>query len=106
MLGDVHHQPQIVLDHLLAGLESPRLGETRDAQLLVNGEECVVADVVEVQLSDIGQQIGAGMLVLHSRPFNSRENNLLRQIFAERVAPLVHGEACGGRYLSGSTGLP
>ena len=53
VLGDVHHQPEIVLDHLLTLLESASLGETGDAQLFVFGEERVVTDVVEVQLSHI-----------------------------------------------------
>ena len=64
VLGDVDHQPQVVLDHLLARREIPGSRQPRVVQLLLRAEQLVVSDLVEVELGHIGEQIGAGVVLL------------------------------------------
>src|SRR5581483_3132988 len=57
LLGDVHHEPQVVLDHLLPGAEVAGRGEPGVMQLLDRREQAVQADVVEVDLGRVAERL-------------------------------------------------
>ena len=64
VLGDVDHQPQVVLDHLLARGEIPAARQPRVVQLLLRAEELAVPDLVEVDLGHVRQEVRAGIVLL------------------------------------------
>jgi hypothetical protein len=67
VLGDVHNQPQVVLDHFLARIEAAALRQACVMDFFGRGQQMVVTDLVEVDLRHIRQQIGARVVVLGGR---------------------------------------
>jgi hypothetical protein len=59
VLGDVHDQPQVVLDHLLPRLEIARPRGARQLQLLLRRQQRIGADLVQIELGDIVEEIRA-----------------------------------------------
>ena len=57
MLGDVHHEAQVVLDHPLPRLELARARAARPGILLLRGEQRFGTDLVQVMLGDVIEQI-------------------------------------------------
>ncbi|MNT25210.1 hypothetical protein D3C72_1607190 [compost metagenome] len=54
MLGNVDHQPQIVLDHLLPGGKIALHHTARQCHFFRRCQQGIVADIVEVDLGDVG----------------------------------------------------
>ena len=102
VLGDIHHQPQVVLDHLLACGEIPLPHQARVAHFLLDAQQLVLADVVEVELGDVAENVGRDIVFvgrLFGRP------GFVDVALRRRMVLLVH-DARSGRYCSGSIGLP
>jgi hypothetical protein len=57
MLGNVDHQAQVVLDHLLPGEELPRACPPCPTRLLGRRKKRLGADLVEIVLGDVVEQI-------------------------------------------------
>ena len=60
VLGDVHHQAQVVLDHLLARREIPGAHQARRRQFVCRRQQRLGADLVQVELGDILEQFEFG----------------------------------------------
>ncbi len=108
VLRDVHHEPQVVLDHGLPGVEVALPGKPRVPQLFVRGEQRVMADFVQVELHDVREQIaGRALDVEGGRILFQEQGCLLERLLVSRQeAACRHHPFAAGRYLSGSTGLP
>ena len=106
VLGDVHHQAQVVLDHALTRAEITGLGQTRAVQLLLRAQEGGMADVVEVQLCRVREKVGAGVILLGELLIRRRFAGELVRGGVRVARDLVHDAPWPGRYCSGSTGFP
>ncbi len=129
-LGDVHHQAQIVLDHLLARGEIAGRRAPREVQLLPGREQAVETDLVQIELGRVAQGAGFFRGDFARRRARSGLRRLIRDLALGalgdrerrrdcigRIAPgpVRLGIALGsarahdgrsGRNFSGSTGLP
>src|SRR5262249_28123790 len=106
-LGDVHHQAQVVLDHLLPGGEISGRRAPREAQLLLRGEQPLEADLVKVELGRVaerfpGRRGGRGPLLGAVR---FREIAVVPSLRLLLRSVRVH-ERFSGRSCRGSTGFP
>jgi hypothetical protein len=132
VLGDADDQAQVVLDQPLARLEIAGGHGARQRKFLVRAEQQVLGDLVQVDLGDVVDEVDAesrpgcgqrqlgrpeirfGRAVRRER-FGRVGIGVARRVVCARDARQVgrvvvartprRGHA-GGRYLSGSTGLP
>jgi hypothetical protein len=58
VLGDRHHQAQVMLDHGLASRKVARLGQGRVMHFLLGRQQRPGTDLVQVMLGGIGRQLG------------------------------------------------
>ena len=59
VLGDADHQAQVVLDHLLSRVEVAAARGARVAELLFRRTEAGLPDLVQVDLGDVVEEVGA-----------------------------------------------
>ena len=113
MLGDVDHEPQVVLDHLLSRGKVPGPRAARPVRLFFLRKQRLGANFTEVVLGDVVEQLSFRR---RRSLFEKRisEDSFVREIgFREVVDRRVrfgieiarHAQRCG-RCLIGSTGLP
>jgi hypothetical protein len=57
VLGDIHDQPQVVLDHFLPGGEITRPHQARRGELLLRRQQRLGADFVQIELGYILEQL-------------------------------------------------
>ena len=108
MLGDADDQPQIVLDHLLPRLEIAIACGACIFELGGRREQRILADLVQVDLGDVVEKVGADPHRRDvERKFSGQRIGLAGDVTVVVVveAPRV-GRHAGGRYFDGSMGLP
>ena len=129
VLGDVNHEAQVVLDHLLPRQEFPGTGAARPVVLFLCGKERLGANFVEVMLRDVVEQVVLGRrrgtrLLAFARHLDFGLVFLGDAVFGQisflsRIpgcqlilvdhpvshVAAVHDQRCG-KCLRGSTGLP
>jgi len=59
MLGDADHEPQVVLDHLLPRFEVAVPVRARVLELLGRRQQRALADLVQVDLGDVVEEVGS-----------------------------------------------
>ena len=133
VLGDAHDQPQIVLDQPLARGEIATRHRPGERELLVGGQQQVLTDLVQVDLRDIVDDVGAEsrrgrgerQLLRPEVRLGPQRRRLAvgggiddgvvrclvdvgkaREVEVDVVANAPRRRHAGGKYRSGSTGLP
>jgi DNA-binding PucR family transcriptional regulator len=57
MLGDVHHQAQVVLDHFLAGFKISLHHATGQCPLLIRSQQRAMPDFIQVNLGNVTRTV-------------------------------------------------
>ena len=102
MLGNVHDQAQVVLDHALAGGKIALAHQARGRQLLLRRQQRLGADFSQVELGDVFEQFdfrGDDFRLRRQQGLLGLPLELLIYVVAARVHRF-------GKYPAGSTGLP
>ena len=110
LLRHAHDEPQVVLDHLLARREVALRCAPGVVELLLRREEAVQADLVEIELRDVREEVARRPARPAARRFlgappRERAPRRARQFFGRDRVGIGGGHRLG-RYCSGSTGLP
>ncbi|MPN03676.1 hypothetical protein SDC9_150908 [bioreactor metagenome] len=104
VLGDIHHQAQVVLDHLLTGHEIATTHQTSFRQFLVRRQQRPGADFVEVDLGDILDQAAFDRWQIAQRQQKAITfRGAAQRRFVFVILVVTH---LFGRKGVGSTGLP
>ncbi len=108
MLGDADDQTQVVLDHLLPRLEVAGARRAGAFELLRGREQRALPDLVQVDLGDVVEEVGADAFDRHVERQLARAGIRLARVCRLAVVVGAYGmhHYAGGRNFAGSTGLP
>jgi hypothetical protein len=96
MPGDAHHQAQVGLDHVLAGMEIAGMGGTRQLDFLGRRQQRRGADLVQINLGDVLDE---------TRIMRIRDRLGIASRSGRNASRLIPDQRAG-RNFCGSAGLP